>query len=1244
MNDIEKTKEQLLIENEQLNAKIAELNQSLNKKHTPDQEVKSIEDQQNLSENKYRLMFDNMINGIAYHKIVTDNKGNPVDYIFLEVNDAFEELTGLKAKKIIDKRVTEVLPGIEKDPTNWIGLYGKVALNNKSVQFESYSETLNKWYSINAYCPEKGYFITIFEDITNRKSTENIQKENETLLKTITENFPNTFISIIEKDFTVGFSSGQEFKKLNLNPDDFFGLTIEQVFGEHSEVVKQNYIKTFKGEETTFELIINKHHQLYKTFPIIAPDGSIYRILAFVQNITEQKNTVNKIKEQQRLLNKVGEIAKIGGWEMDLNNDGKASWTKGTYDIVEIDPKEPVPGFNEHLEYYFPEYREMIKKEMNDLIENQKPIKFIAKAKTKKRKIIWVEALAEAVVENKKVVKIRGTLQDITEFKTTESDLIESEKRLVDAQKMAKLGFWDWKIKTGEVKWSDEVYKIFKLEPENFTPNIDSIMELSPWPEENKRDKEIIQKAIESHDPGNYEQKFLRPDGSMGYYFSTFQGEYDNNDELVSMKGTIQDITDRKLAQIAILESEEKFRSLFEFSPLGKSMTGIGGSLQVNKAFCEMVGYSQDELKVKNWKEITHPDDLQESIDVVQNLIDGKENRAQYEKRYIHKNGDIVWTEVQTALKRDHNNNPEFFITTISDITERKRSEEKIKRFSRIFEDSLNEIFLFDAETLKFTQVNKAAQKNLGYTMEELYEFSPLDIKPEFNPETFDELVAPLQKGEKNEIVFETVHQRKNKSIYNVEVHLQYLKYEQKSLFAAIIIDITERKKAEYALVASEEKFRKLFQSTPLALVNVDKDGVFTLRNDRFIEIFGYTEADIHNINDWWLKAYPDKKYREWAIQNWESAVLKASETGNDIKSDEYLVTCKDGGVRNVIISGVTVKDDLLATLYDITERKKSENALRESEEKFRNLSQISPVGIFVTDKDGNTTYWNERLCEITGMSKIEGQGKGWLDGIHPDDKERVFAEWYKSTEARAKFRMDYRFIDRKGNVTFTIAQAVPMKNAQGELIGFVGSITDISELKQAERELRESQDFFEQLYIQSSMSTQLLDKEGWCVRINPKLSELFGVKPEDIEGKKYNILHDDEIIRTGVIDYLKRVFDHKETMRWEVNFDIQHASESTSVEVSNPTKKWFANLAYPILNEEGELKYVIVQHDDITKRKQVEEEIETHREHLEELVKARTKDLEIKNKELDGAMKVFVGRELAIRNLQERIRAFERK
>ena len=289
----------------------------------------------------------------------------------------------------------------------------------------------------------------------------------------------------------------------------------------------------------------------------------------------------------------------------------------------------------------------------------------------------------------------------------------------------------------------------------------------------------------------------------------------DENGNLRGILSSASDITSLRQYEKEVLESEKKFRDLFENSPLGNSIADINGIIYVNRSFCDMLGYSPEELNNKNWREITHPDDISPNEEVLQMLLDGKVDRFRFEKRYFHRKGNLVWAEISIFLQRDEKGEPLYFMSTINDITERKKLERERFRLLDLIDSSLNEMYIFNPEDLKFEYVNRGALKNLGYTLREIQKLTPLDIKPELDYDTFRVYLNPLLSGKRKLTVFETVHRRKNGTVYPVEVHLQLYNKNESSLFFAVIYDITERKAADEAIrKLNEELEERVVQRT----------------------------------------------------------------------------------------------------------------------------------------------------------------------------------------------------------------------------------------------------------------------------------------------------------------------------------------------------------------------------------------------------------------------------------------------
>ncbi|MBN2070925.1 MAG: PAS domain S-box protein [Candidatus Krumholzibacteriota bacterium] len=231
---------------------------------------------------------------------------------------------------------------------------------------------------------------------------------------------------------------------------DYFGKAPEELVGSSFlDLIPEEDRKTVIGNirSLTPERPTQSHEH-----KVINPDGEVCwqrwtnRALfddrgiamayqAVGEDITERRTAAKAIEESRRLLNDMGDIARIGGWEMDLESGGKAAWTKGTYDIVELDEDEKLPGLNEHIGWYLPEYREMVREKIDRLIKTKKPIHYEAAFKTRSGVLKWCRVFGEAVEKDGNVVKIRGTFQDITDFKQVQ---IEQERLIHEMNERVK--------------------------------------------------------------------------------------------------------------------------------------------------------------------------------------------------------------------------------------------------------------------------------------------------------------------------------------------------------------------------------------------------------------------------------------------------------------------------------------------------------------------------------------------------------------------------------------------------------------------------------------------------------------------------------------------------------------------------------------------------------------------------------------------------------------------------------------
>ena len=257
---------------------------------------------------QFNMFIEKMIDGFAYHRIVVDKSGKPIDYVFLEINHAFEKMTGLKKEQTIGKKVTKVLVGIENDPADWIGVYGRVALSGEPIQFESYAKPLGKWYKVSAYSPERGYFVALFEDITKPKKAEEALRDNESMLQNIIDGSPS-FIFLKDKDGHFITINKWLEKSLGRKREDLRGKTDYDIFPKE---VADNYRKNdrqvletkqpIQTEEIFDSSDGKKYTLLANKFPLFNSSGEIIATCSISTDITERKKAEETLRYNETLM------------------------------------------------------------------------------------------------------------------------------------------------------------------------------------------------------------------------------------------------------------------------------------------------------------------------------------------------------------------------------------------------------------------------------------------------------------------------------------------------------------------------------------------------------------------------------------------------------------------------------------------------------------------------------------------------------------------------------------------------------------------------------------------------------------------------------------------------------------------------------------------------------------------------------------------------------------------------------
>ncbi|MGD0352685.1 MAG: PAS domain S-box protein [Dehalococcoidia bacterium] len=655
--------------------------------------------------------------------------------------------------------------------------------------------------------------------------------------------------------------------------------------------------------------------------------------------------------------------------------------------------------------------------------------------------------------------------------------------------------------------------------------------------------REVLKTGIK----GNCELKMLKADGTLFPAQLISMGMPEKDGNINQFRTAVIDITERRKAEETLRQSEEKYRTLFETMAQGVVYQSADGKIfSANPAAERILGLTLDQMLGRtstdprgkaihedgsDFPGETHPSIIAlKTGNEVKDVVMGVFNPGDEQYHWIN-----IYA---TPQFRPGKSKPYQGYTTFADITEHKQADEALRE-AKEFSESLitsarDGISVLDNHGVHI-DVNPALCEMTGFLREELIGVGP--PHPYWPPEQYEEIDRAFQKTMAGDFAdLDLTFMRKNGERFPVIVSPAWIKDRQGNVISyfATVKDITERKQMEEALKESEEKYHYLAENASDIIGIVDTNLRCTYMSPSVTKVRGYTveEAMAQSLEELFTPSSAETAVKafteELAIESLESKDLSR------VQTLELEFTCKNGSTVWCEVKASLIRDadgqpvGILAAARETTERRKSEEALRRSEERYRGILEDMEESYYETDLAGNFTVFNDALCRHLGYSREEMMGMNYLVFTPPEDVKRVSQasnQVYRTGEPVELFPRE--MIRKDGSRTFTETSIFPLRNEGGEIIGWRGVGRDVTERKWAEEALRQSEERYRTILEEIEDSYFEVDLAGNLTFINDAVCHHLGYPREELLGMNYrgftaeeNIEHVyqafNEVYRTG--------------------------------------------------------------------------------------------------------------------------------
>ncbi len=911
-------------------------------------ERKSVEEALQKSENEFRLLAESMPQIVW----VTQPDGSNI-----YLNQQWVDYTGLTLEESYG---SGWIQPFHPDEKQWVwDNWQYASKNNEVYSLECRLKRFDgeyKWWLIRgtSIMDSKGDIVKWFgtcTDINDLKQAEFEVQENKRKLDAAFSSMTDAiFITDTDGQFIEFNEALAKYLRFRRKED------CAKSFAEYSKLIE---IYRLNGELVPFdqwavpralrgEIVKNEEFKLrrkdtgetwfgsYSFVPIRNNEGKITGSVVTARDITEQKLIAEKIREKDREFNKLSANVPDLIYQFTRKIDGNYCVpiaSKGIWNIFGCTPEEVKDDFTPIGRVIHPDDAERV---INDIEYSAQHLTYFTcefRVQIPGREIQWIYSKSTPEQLPDGSITWYGFNTDITQQKRAEEILKFSEERYRNIFESSVIGIYRTTPERKIIMANPTLIKMLgfdsfedlakrDLEKEGFDGN----KTRTKFRKEIEKNKRIL----------GLESVWKTKDGQPVIVNENARAFYDSEGKVIYYEGTIEDITVRKKMENTLRESEEKFRKAFLTNPDAITINRFDNGLyvSVNEGFMQIFGYTEEEVLGKTSLEINlwfNPDDRNQFVKEL-----GRKGFVEnLETKFCTKNGDLKDTLMSSVII-ELDNVPHILSTT-KDITLRKQIEEALKyneallrevgRIARVggWEyDLTTNVSSWTEEVARIHDLDPKTPASVALSKNYYSESSKPVIERAFN--------NAIKKAKPYDLELQIVSATGNEKWIRTIGHPVIINNKVVKIQGSFQ-DITELKNIELALRESEEKFRGLMESIPLPVVYSNNKGEVIFGNDRFIQVFGYTPAELPTINEWWELAYPDIEYRQQVMQSWGLAVKKAAETGSDIESDEYQITCKDGNVRTIIISGILINENLLATFIDITDRKKAEDEVRKLNE-----------------------------------------------------------------------------------------------------------------------------------------------------------------------------------------------------------------------------------------------------------------------------------------------------------------------